>query len=230
MHLGLLCILQLSGERPFAAVCNQACPQPLPERIHHSAADASAGCLGDLLVGTVAALVLPPTEALAEGDYSRALAEEAAAEGGGGGGGGEAPPLPARRGDGGASSMLLSIQPAALAILANVAPHVKEWSYHAVYGLLRMAAALASPPVYFSSPTAPELLHGVLDTLTTSLLYSHQSNGVLLQGLLLHAPLLRGLAAIPLPARLERDETFTVTAGWHAGWCARLAEPLQLSP
>ena len=118
------------------------------------------------------------------------------------------------------------MQPSAIAILANIAPHVKAWSYPSVSGLFRMVGALASPSVFFATPSSPELLLTLLDVLRSSLLFSHGSNGPLLHGLLLHARLVSQLHDLPLPERLERENGFLVTQEWLQMWQRRLSEPL----
>ena len=95
---------------------------------------------------------------------------------------------------------LQTVYPAALALLANVAPHVKQWSAASAANLLAMLSALASPARLFASAAAPEHLIALLEVLTTSLQYTHASNTTLLHALLLHAPLLRSLMTISPPA------------------------------
>ena len=88
LHLAILSLLALSGAPEFATAVNEQCPTLLPSR-HPFAAPASAGTMGDLLLGTVAAVVTHPSP------------EEAAAH------------------------PLASLFSAALALVANIAPHVK---------------------------------------------------------------------------------------------------------
>ena len=56
--------------------------------------------------------------------------------------------------------------PAALAMLANVAPHVKQWSPACASLLPQMLAALAQPRVLFADPSHPDHLLAILEVIT----------------------------------------------------------------
>ena len=61
VHLLTLCFLRLTGEAAFAELVNKTCAHVLPDK-QPFAAESSTGCVGDLLVGVVGAVVLRPTE------------------------------------------------------------------------------------------------------------------------------------------------------------------------
>ena len=127
---------------------------------------------------------------------------------------------------------LRSVYPGTLALLANIAPHVKAWSAHTASYLPQMLGRLASPSMLFSDANHPEHLISLLEAITLSLQYTHQTNHHLLHVLLINAPLLRSLPQISLPpnatpvdnaaAEEEEEETFVPTAEWLSSWKAQL--------
>ena len=229
LHLAILSLLALSGAPEFATAVNEQCPTLLPSR-HPFAAPASAGTMGDLLLGTVAAVVTHPSP------------EEAAAH------------------------PLASLFSAALALVANIAPHVKvsavsppprptvettrqlpdhqttattrhplhgrdqqttllaprphtrraqmpcprsaspfpqAWSPFSAKVFFKMLSALSSPPLLCSSEGSPEALLALLEALSSSLHHTHQSNTSLVHAILANAPLVHSLLAMPLSAALS---------------------------
>lgn len=61
VHTLTLCLLRLTCEPAFAELVNKPCAQVLPDRAP-CAAESSSGCVGDLLVGVVGAVVLRPSD------------------------------------------------------------------------------------------------------------------------------------------------------------------------
>jgi len=120
------------------------------------------------------------------------------------------------------STALTTIYPAALAILNNIAPHVKQWSASSASSLLAMLSSLAAPATLFATPAAPEPMLALLEALSTSLQYTHASNTTLLHRVLLHAPLLRALPTACPPADFAGADGFVVTDEWLQSWQQRL--------
>ena len=83
------------------------------------------------------------------------------------------------------------VYPAALALLSNLAPHARQYSYTSANLMLRMLSTLAAPAFILAGPKRPEHLIALVEVLSASLLYQHQSNIAMLQLLLLNAPVLK---------------------------------------
>ena len=197
VHLCILSMLTLSAEPEFASTVNQPCPRGIP--LTGIAAAASAGSVGDLILGAVAYLILPQPDGVAE-------------------------------------PRLRSVYPGALALLANIAPHVKQWASQCVGLLPRMLAALAAPPVLLADAGGAEHLIALLEAISLSLQYTHHSNYSLLHVLLLNAPLLQSIPDLALETAhpsegvpdafngsgSENEPPFEPTAEWAASVRARL--------
>ena len=67
----------------------------------------------------------------------------------------------------------------AVALLANIAPHVKTWSACSVGLLQQMVSATLRPRAFFATEYKAELLVLLVEVLHLSLLYTHHSNHTL---------------------------------------------------
>jgi len=96
--------------------------------------------------------------------------------------------------------------PAALALLANLAPHTKMLSDEAAALLTAMLLDLAQPSYLFGGEARPELLITALAVVSSSLLYHHAANLPLLHALLHAAAPLRALPSLQPPPPAEAEE------------------------
>uniref|UniRef100_A0A7S3BE63 Dymeclin n=1 Tax=Haptolina ericina TaxID=156174 RepID=A0A7S3BE63_9EUKA len=97
-----------------------------------------------------------------------------------------------------AHERLECIYPALLALLTNIAPHAKQYLYSTANLMLQMLSSLGSPDFLLTSPQRPEYLIALVEVLTASLLYHHQTNLPLLQLILLNEQLIRALPRMRL--------------------------------
>ena len=165
------------------------------------AAEASTHTVGDLILGAVTALWLSP----------RPRRDGRRRRGGGGGGGGG---LPERA---------YGAYPAesAVALLANLAPHVKVWSASSAGFLVQILSASLRPRALYASEARAELPVALLEVLHLSLAHTHHTNHTLLRALLASEPLLQQMLEAPLPPPgAARPEW--LTERWLAAWRARL--------
>ena len=118
---------------------------------------------------------------------------------------------------------LESVLPAALAVLANITPHVKAYSAASANRLMLMLSACWDARFLLGAPSRPDHLIALLDVISSAILHQHAANTPLLHSLVLNADALRALPAMALPAKLPppaaggASDFFTPTAAWRAG-------------
>ena len=121
---------------------------------------------------------------------------------------------------------LESVLPAALAVLANITPHVKAYSAASANRLMLMLSACWDARFLLGAPSRPDHLIALLDVISSAILHQHAANTPLLHSLVLNADALRA-PAMALPAattarRRRRLDFFTPTAAWLRARKARL--------
>jgi len=107
---------------------------------------------------------------------------------------------------------LESMLPAALAVLANIAPHVKTFSDEAASQLIEIVDELGDPSYLFAAENRPELLIAALDVISSSLLYQHTANLPLEVAIFRAAKRLRALP-FAAPSRKEGNLSSGKTDG-----------------
>ena len=123
---------------------------------------------------------------------------------------------------------LESVLPAALAVLANITPHVKAYSAASANRLMLMLSACWDARFLLGAPSRPDHLIALLDVISSAILHQHAANTPLLHSLVLNADALRALPAMALPAKLPppaaggASDFFTPTAAWLRAWKAQL--------
>lgn len=121
------------------------------------------------------------------------------------------------------------VYPAALAVLANLSPHVTHFSYSSSHLMLRMLAALSAPSFLLASSNRPEHLITLVDVLSSVLLHQSNTNEPLLSLLLLNAPMIEALPHMQLPEGQSQTGEFVPTSAWMEAWKKRLnLRPIQL--
>ena len=126
----------------------------------------------------------------------------------------------------GGHERLECVYPAALAVLANLVPHVKALSADSTGALLQCLAAFVQPAFLFGAPSRPEHLIALLEVVNAALLYPPTPNVPLVHGLVLLGLPLQALPVLAPPrtdGALEAEsEAFVATVAWTKEWQSRL--------
>ena len=123
---------------------------------------------------------------------------------------------------------LESVLPAALAVLANITPHVKAYSAASANRLMLMLSACWDAR-FLLAPSRPDHLIALLDVISSAILHQHAANTPLLHSLVLNADALRARSprwrcrrSCRRSAAGGASDFFTPTAAWLRAWKAQL--------